>query len=612
MKLFNKEWKSLIFIIIQLLIATPIFAKNVVIEVSNAYSQIEVGLCKIKMPDLNSAIDYCNKYQGNQSIVILLKDDVNIINSSLVLNKTTTPIVIKAKGRKSVITSGKMVDCNDVIQKGDTLIFPYEIQCVKILANGKSIPLANTFSNSKSLRMFQSVRKIDDYNYIAKFPENEILKLDKGCDVFAYTRWQCYKLKVTDIDYKSNTASLSTMKKKAFYLTDAGTRYSIYNSKHVMHPGSFCWKEGKVYYLKMTNEDPSELSFSIPMVSTLMRINKCVNITFNRISFENAVLDDWYFQEVQGSALCSRAVHVEYSSNIIFKECSFHNNMGYSLAIGNHSSKCLVTSCGFTDLQGGGIILGMEGGDNTNAITINDNLFEGFGNVNVCCEAILCQRAHHVTITNNTICDGFYSGINLGWTWGFDKSFSCHNYVANNHIHHLMQGVLDDGGGIYTLGIQVGTIIENNYIHDIFPDKEMACLIYLDEGSSEIIVRNNICFASMRGVNESFGKNNVIHNNIIGFVKKWGVHISYPEKDSNLTISANTIFADSVIAIDSNIPKSGLFNNSIISVDNEVEIANCDLYGFMAVSSLYNMGYLNRKFVYGCKSRKLKNYKKNY
>lgn len=583
----------------------PIYAKGVVLEVSKAYTQRVEGKCKIKMHSLKDAFDYCNKYKGIQKIEIVLKDDVNTIDTTLLLRGTKVPIILRAKKEMSIITSGNVID-KGLVQRGDTLAFPYTKQCWKLLVNGKDAPIANTFTVKESMNQLIDVHKVDDYNYTAKFNRDDILKLELGCDLFLYTRWQCYKMQVTEIDLLTYTVSLSSMGNKAFYATDEGVRYAIYNSKKVMQPGTFCYKDGMVHYLRRQGENVSHLRFSIPNVATLVKIFECKNVTFQNVSFENAVLEDWYFQEIQGSALCSKAIHVEYSTNINFRNCDFHNNMGYSLAIGNNSSNCSVSGCCFSDLQGGGIILGMEGGDNTNNITITDNLIKCYGRVNVCCEGILSQRAHYVTITDNTICDGYYTGLSLGWTWGFDKSYSYGNYVANNHIHHIMQGILDDGGGIYTLGIQNGTIVENNYIHDIFSDKEMACLIYMDEGSSGIIVRNNVCFASNRGISLSFGRSIIIQNNVICDVDKWGIRLSYPKKNVNLLVIRNTIIGEIEVAIDSNISNSSLFDNEIITDELKKLGNNISQLQFKTMSFLCKKNYLEKKFKFGCKTGRLK------
>jgi len=64
----------------------------------------------------------------------------------------------------------------------------------------------------------------------------------------------------------------------------------------------------------------------------------------------------------------------------------------------------------------------------------------------------------------------------------------CENRITSNHIHHVMRE-LQDGGGIYTLGNQPGTIIAGNHIHD---NRGTPGGIYLDEGSGFIEITGNL------------------------------------------------------------------------------------------------------------------------
>ena len=66
------------------------------------------------------------------------------------------------------------------------------------------------------------------------------------------------------------------------------------------------------------------------------------------------------------------------------------------------------------------------------------------------------------------------------------------NKVRNNHIHDYMKR-LGDGGAIYFLSNQTPSEISGNWIHDIrkSPVGDGGCMIYLDEGSSGILVKNN-------------------------------------------------------------------------------------------------------------------------
>jgi hypothetical protein len=116
------------------------------------------------------------------------------------------------------------------------------------------------------------------------------------------------------------------------------------------------------------------------------------------------------------------------------------------------------------------------------------------------------------TIEHNEIRDVSYSGIAVGWGWTRDITCMRNNLIRKNHIHHFAKHMYDVGG-IYTLSAQPGTIIEENYIHDLLPapyahDKEHYQYIYLDEGSWYMIVRNNYCEKA------KFKENNKISRNV--------------------------------------------------------------------------------------------------
>jgi len=99
-----------------------------------------------------------------------------------------------------------------------------------------------------------------------------------------------------------------------------------------------------------------------------------------------------------------------------------------------------------------------------------------------------------------------YSGISGGWGWGmlevavtkfatpvaYTTPTPCkNNIIEANNIHHFMLQ-RKDGGGVYTLGRQPGTVICYNCIHDAGPGAFGG--IYLDEGSADIEACGNLLY----------------------------------------------------------------------------------------------------------------------
>jgi hypothetical protein len=121
-------------------------------------------------------------------------------------------------------------------------------------------------------------------------------------------------------------------------------------------------------------------------------------------------------------------------------------------------------------------------------------------------------------LSHNHIHDFNYSGISCGWQWAYGDSITKDNIIAKNHIHHLGKGLLSDMGGIYTLGVQPGTVIRGNVIHDVERRNYGGWAIYPDEGSSHILIEHNICYDThSTSFFQHYGRENIVRNNIFAF-----------------------------------------------------------------------------------------------
>ena len=118
-------------------------------------------------------------------------------------------------------------------------------------------------------------------------------------------------------------------------------------------------------------------------------------------------------------------------------------------------------------------------------------------------------------IGHNHIHHGWYTGISVGWQWGYGRSISRDNIIEYNYIHNIGQGLLSDMGGIYTLGISPGTVLRNNLIHDVESNRYGGWGIYNDEGSTHILIENNIVYNTKYAAYDiHYAKEITVRNNI--------------------------------------------------------------------------------------------------
>ena len=72
--------------------------------------------------------------------------------------------------------------------------------------------------------------------------------------------------------------------------------------------------------------------------------------------------------------------------------------------------------------------------------------------------------AERTTVAHNLVHDLPYTGISVGWEWSTRPTPCRENVVEGNHVYNVMNR-LCDGGCIYTLGWQPGTVIRGNHLH---------------------------------------------------------------------------------------------------------------------------------------------------
>jgi hypothetical protein len=341
-----------------------------------------------------------------------------------------------------------------------------------------------------------------------------------------------------------------TLGAPTFRSLDRGTRYLVENvAEALSSPGQWYLDRpsGTLRYLPLPGEDPATTPVVAPRLASLVEFRgdpeaglPVSHIEFRGLTFAHA---NWTLPpqgqcDPQAEHAMPAAVTGSGVQDCAFVGCRFTHLGGYALELGRACKRNRIESCEFTDLGGGGLKLGEGATQQDEALvashnTLRDCLFAHLGRMHPAAVCVWVGRSHHNTLEHNELFDAYYSGFSVGWCWGYEKTPAGSNLIAANRISWMPQEVLGDQAGIYTLGVQPGTVIRGNVIHDQY-GVPWACGIYLDEGSSQMLVEDNLVYrVTTHAFHCNYGRDNLARNNI--FAYGMGGHLGRCRGEDHLT-----------------------------------------------------------------------------
>jgi hypothetical protein len=312
----------------------------------------------------------------------------------------------------------------------------------------------------------------------------------------------------------------------------------------------------RVYYKPRPGEDMSTATVQAPTLQTLFSVqgasldNPAHNLRFSGITFAGTT---WMEATANGEINAqggnynisadssnnqyvnrpSAGVYVADTDTISFTGNTFTRMGATALDLHHGVHNSTVTGNLLYDISGNGIMLGTfddptvemhtlynpptspAGEDPREVVknvTVTDNLITQIGEDYLGTAAVNAGFVNSTTINHNDISDTPWAGISLGWGWQSAANAEGGNTISYNRIGNALNRLCDTAG-IYHLSNDPGTVIGNNYIHDVVR-ASAACGsavagIYLDEGSDNLTVSNNVLSHTDGFINQNRNGSNV-------------------------------------------------------------------------------------------------------
>lgn len=286
---------------------------------------------------------------------------------------------------------------------------------------------------------------------------------------------------------------------------------------------------GVLWYIPFEGERAETLTLWGSDTDTMLRAEDV-----SGLAFENIVFRGNGFRIPRGNTerdLSSQAAYdatpclsFENAAGVTLKNCEFRDIAACAVFFGSGVKNAAVDSCLFENIGAQAVYIRGENvpADDprvTKDIRVVNNDISGYGREFFNAVGVLVIHANAVEVSHNEIRDGYYTAISCGWSWGYNYNVTYNCRITDNLIYNIGQGWLSDMGGIYMLGVQPGSVLSGNVIHNVAADPGQGGYggwgVYLDEGSSDILVEKNLVYAcGSDSYHLHYGANNTVRNNI--------------------------------------------------------------------------------------------------
>lgn len=293
-------------------------------------------------------------------------------------------------------------------------------------------------------------------------------------------------------------------------------RYHVENVRAALDaPGEWLEDGDELLYVPRDQQDKGRIAY-LPVNPLLLQLkgrpdrNEWVeHVHIKGLGFAyslHELMGDRAQQDWQAALKVGAAIEMSGARKVSMQDCEVSRSGGHGLWLRDAVQHVEVQRCVFQDLGAGGIKVGEAEPPKaarlaTGFTKLVDNVVSRTGQDFPGAVGIWIAHSYGNVVQGNVVANTSYSGISVGWQWGYGAATSGDNEIRNNVLWNIGQGQMADLAGIYTLGRSPGTVISGNYIRRVrgYPYGAGAWGIYNDEGSSDIRVDRNVVIDAESG-----------------------------------------------------------------------------------------------------------------
>ena len=385
---------------------------------------------------------------------------------------------------------------------------------------------------------------------------------DREAEIVAFEKWTDFRHFIRAVLVESNMVRLST--NAAPHTHEAGARYFVENTADSLDaPGEWHLdrKNGVVSYWPLPDEDLTKAEVVAPRLSGLLLLKGDVagekpihHVVLRGLTFSHT---DWTIPEdgytdSQAAVRIAGELRAEAAVECAIEECTFAHLGGYAIDFGRACQRNRVVGNNIFDIGAGGIRIGEPAHkgpgpfEANHSHTITDNHLSQLGRIYAPAVGVLILQSGTNRVAYNHIHDLYYTAVSVGWNWGYQETPCRENAIEFNYMHDIGQFMLSDMGAVYTLGIQKGTVVRNNLIHDVNSFTYGGWGLYTDEGSSDIVLESNVVYrCKSAGFHQHYGRGNIVRNNVFAFGSEHQIMRSREEEHLSFAFTHNVVYFNS-------------------------------------------------------------------